>query len=563
MANNPYVNKVELADGTPIIDISSDTVSSASLMEGYTAHDASGAPIVGTARGGADDGYVWQDGQGYVHLSDNQGTDFVANIIADPYDSTATYDVGDYCAYNGLFYRCNTAISVAEAWNASHWTQLTVVEAMPDVSGKADKVSGATSGNFAALDSTGNLTDSGHKHSDYLTSHQDITGKADKVSNATNGNFASLNASGNLVDSGHKHSDYLTSHQDISGKADKVSNATSGHFASLDANGNLVDSGHQHSDYATASALNGKISEPTSEGSNGQVLTTDGNGGRTWSTIRSGGGSVALLELDQTIATTDWVLTNGSYVATLTNADITANMTGVDYWLATPDPLIDSAVFTTSAGTLTITLPSCPSSAWILHLLLGENGSEVLDDISDVQADVTAVKNNIAYVETGSTSTNAIEKWQYVIWQGVLYTASDAIAVGDTLSTSTNLIAVPNGGLNDINYRVNTKAYYNDFEADASNTTWAWGSTVLICNDYAAMLSTGVTTKSSSSDYYTIGTITNNAHRPSSEIRGICVCQDDNSVRLVRVLSTGEIAIYKPSGSRTYWFNLTWMMVKS
>ena len=42
------------------------------------------------------------------------------------------------------------------------------------VSGKADKVSDATTGNFAALDANGNLTDSGHKHSDYLTEHQTI-----------------------------------------------------------------------------------------------------------------------------------------------------------------------------------------------------------------------------------------------------------------------------------------------------------------------------------------------------------------------------------------------------
>lgn len=47
-------------------------------------------------------------------------------------------------------------------------------------SGKADKVSGATNNNFAALDASGNLKDSGHKHSDYLTQHQDISGKADK-----------------------------------------------------------------------------------------------------------------------------------------------------------------------------------------------------------------------------------------------------------------------------------------------------------------------------------------------------------------------------------------------
>lgn len=78
-----------------------------------------------------------------------------------------------------------------------------------DVSGKADKVFGATSGNFAGLDSNGNLTDSGSKASDFITSHQDISGKADKVTSATNGNFAGLDANGNLIDSGKKASDFM------------------------------------------------------------------------------------------------------------------------------------------------------------------------------------------------------------------------------------------------------------------------------------------------------------------------------------------------------------------
>lgn len=34
---------------------------------------------------------------------------------------------------------------------------------IPDITGKADKVSNATNGNFAGLDSNGNLTDSGYK----------------------------------------------------------------------------------------------------------------------------------------------------------------------------------------------------------------------------------------------------------------------------------------------------------------------------------------------------------------------------------------------------------------
>lgn len=38
------------------------------------------------------------------------------------YDSTATYAVGALCTHGGNVYSCNTAIPVAEAWNADHWT---------------------------------------------------------------------------------------------------------------------------------------------------------------------------------------------------------------------------------------------------------------------------------------------------------------------------------------------------------------------------------------------------------------------------------------------------------
>lgn len=48
MASNPYVNKVELADGTTVMDITSSTVTPETLLVGETAFDASGAPITGT-----------------------------------------------------------------------------------------------------------------------------------------------------------------------------------------------------------------------------------------------------------------------------------------------------------------------------------------------------------------------------------------------------------------------------------------------------------------------------------------------------------------------------------
>ena len=51
MATNPYVNKVELADGTTLIDLTSDTVTAGIMLPGYTAHSASGASITGNMTG--------------------------------------------------------------------------------------------------------------------------------------------------------------------------------------------------------------------------------------------------------------------------------------------------------------------------------------------------------------------------------------------------------------------------------------------------------------------------------------------------------------------------------
>ena len=48
MANN----KVQLSDGTVLLDLTGDTVTPEKLAAGVTAHDAAGNPIVGTSGGG-------------------------------------------------------------------------------------------------------------------------------------------------------------------------------------------------------------------------------------------------------------------------------------------------------------------------------------------------------------------------------------------------------------------------------------------------------------------------------------------------------------------------------
>lgn len=53
MANNTYVNKVVFG-GDTLIDLSSDTITAAKVLSGYTAHDKSGAPISGSCSYDAD-----------------------------------------------------------------------------------------------------------------------------------------------------------------------------------------------------------------------------------------------------------------------------------------------------------------------------------------------------------------------------------------------------------------------------------------------------------------------------------------------------------------------------
>ena len=78
-------------------------------------------------------------------------------------------------------------------------------------------------------------------------------GKAEKAASPTAGNFAGLDSSGNLTDSGKKPGDFAAASHTHTDKADKVKSATAGHFAGLDSSGNLTDSGKKPGDFANAS----------------------------------------------------------------------------------------------------------------------------------------------------------------------------------------------------------------------------------------------------------------------------------------------------------------------
>ena len=48
----------------------------------------------------------------------------IARMLAEPYDNTADYYVGQFCTNNSKVWECNTAITGGETWTASHWTEL-------------------------------------------------------------------------------------------------------------------------------------------------------------------------------------------------------------------------------------------------------------------------------------------------------------------------------------------------------------------------------------------------------------------------------------------------------
>lgn len=48
MADNPYINKVQMADGTVLMDLTNDTITSEHMLAGTTAHLSSGASATGT-----------------------------------------------------------------------------------------------------------------------------------------------------------------------------------------------------------------------------------------------------------------------------------------------------------------------------------------------------------------------------------------------------------------------------------------------------------------------------------------------------------------------------------
>lgn len=100
--------------------------------------------------------YLDKDGLSYFYEIINNKFDNISNNISDQYSSTDTYNIGDYSIYNNQLYRCNTDISVAEAWNSNHWD---IVLLSDEIKSKINKYQGTSNfGKYLVVGSDGDIT---------------------------------------------------------------------------------------------------------------------------------------------------------------------------------------------------------------------------------------------------------------------------------------------------------------------------------------------------------------------------------------------------------------------
>lgn len=100
-----------------------------------------------------------------LNLAKKYANEKLAGVF-DAYDSTKGYTKEEYVIESNIIYEANQDIAQPAGdfdpskWNATNFSDV--------AEGKTNKVASATSGDFAGLDSDGNLTDSGKKPSDFV-----------------------------------------------------------------------------------------------------------------------------------------------------------------------------------------------------------------------------------------------------------------------------------------------------------------------------------------------------------------------------------------------------------
>lgn len=208
-----------------------------------------------------------------------QGTYNVLPPAYQPWKANTLYSIGDKVVHSGEGYVCIIGNSDA-SFTPSNWRHLLsngdyafVIGNGTSNSSRSNAMSVKWNGDTYFMGDVyvnANSDGTGETKVAKISDIPDITNKADLVSGGTTGNFVSLDANGNITDSGHSHSDYLTQHQSLSNYVQKTDYATqsTGGVVKVDENNTSVRITNGVLDVAKATQSNVKTGTET-----GEVLT--------------------------------------------------------------------------------------------------------------------------------------------------------------------------------------------------------------------------------------------------------------------------------------------------
>ena len=291
----------------------------------------------------------------------------------------------------------------------------------------------------------------------FLTSHQDISGKADKVISATSGNVATLDSNGNLVDSGKTLGTSVPSDAiftDTTYSAATTSDAglmSSTDKSKLDGITTMVGA------TSNAAGSAGLVPAPTT-GDTQKVLCGDGTwqlrqgpmvvlsyGSSTWDNVLAAYLANAVVYC-RASSNNDPATGSQTRMAFLAYVNDGANPTELEFQYyrsvsshsATQmcDEVYVYKINKTNGWSVT------KRQAGLQKITVG-SGLSTTYSSNQITLNNTGL-NTVGIVEDGYTASQNISDGQYVIWTVTLYTANVSITYGTTLSSS-NLTAVSNG----------------------------------------------------------------------------------------------------------------------
>lgn len=115
----PAVTLPKQGGGTATFtDVTGTTALASDVLQGKYFFNASGVLTLGTNQGGSGDGYVWQDQDGYVHLSDEQGTSVTVEALSVTQNGTYTAPTGK--AYSPV--SVNVSCGSGLVYESGTWT---------------------------------------------------------------------------------------------------------------------------------------------------------------------------------------------------------------------------------------------------------------------------------------------------------------------------------------------------------------------------------------------------------------------------------------------------------